>query len=195
MHIIMNDLILCLSIFVAFGLIFFSFWRLEIKDALTIAILALTALALVWTTVDASKNAAESRVADLRPVILRDGVVDWPEFTKNIAKEKIMTSFFVKTNIATNIYGYIVVNGKKYSMSFVITKNGEKPGQFIYYEVTSTSTAGWTLPDKLIVGGTFPDRFELSNEPEGFYIFYSDIEGNKYKTYEDNKQYPISSRI
>lgn len=191
----MNDLILYVSVSLFFALTLYVLRYLEIGQALNIAILAFTATVLIWTTVDAKRNALEAQQADLRPVILRDGVISsWSDFKNLVKSQAVHVTFFVANNVATNVSGYVVADGKKYPFSFAVSKPGEKPGSFIF-QPSRESLVTWTLPDKPIMGTTFEDRFSSSTETEGFYVFYSDIGGNKYKTFENDRLQTISEKV
>lgn len=191
----MNDLILYVTLSFVFGVILYAFKHLDIGQALNIAILALTAAALVWTTVDAKQSALEAQQADLRPVIFRDGIIpSWSEFKSTIKGKPMDVTFFVANNLATNISGYVVSDGKKYPFSFAVSKVGEKEGSYIA-TVHKDSSVTWTLPGKPIVGMVYPDRFSNSTEAEGFHVFYSDIGGINYKTFEGSNLQTISEKI
>lgn len=191
----MHELILYLSFAGAVAASLFSLRNLETGTALNVTILAFTALAIVWTTIDAKNNALEAQRANLRPVILRDGIIsNWLAFKAATEREETNTNFLVANNIATNVTGYVVVGNKKYILSFAISKPGALPNQFIS-QISRDSSVTWILPNRPIAGSTYPDRFSISTEPEGFYIFYSDISGNKYKTFEDSQLVVVSEKL
>jgi hypothetical protein len=187
--------ILACSILAGIGILYLSFWyKLEPKDILSVLILALTAIALVWTTVETNRNSEESRLTDLRPIILRDGIIEsWPAFKYSLTQGTTATNFFVTSNVATNVTGYVVADGKKYPLSLGVTKPTGEINQF-EGAVGRDSSVTWTLPEKPILGMTHPDKFEASTETEGFYIFYSDVEGYRYRTYENNKLETVSAK-
>jgi hypothetical protein len=188
--------ILVTSILATLLIGYLCFWfKLEAKDTLTIIILALTATALVWTVTNAQDSSAAIHKANIRPVVLRSGVIStWPEFQERTRTSTTTTNFLVNGNIATNFSGYVITNEKKYPFFFSVAQATDVSGD-VSYAVGKDTRAGWVLAGKPVFGTTFPDEHSSTSEKEGIYIFYKDIEGSSYKTFEDTHQFPVSEAV
>lgn len=184
--------ILLVSLVVAIMVSVLAFTCPKILDQLNVIVLSFTAVALVWTTLDARENATRALTANLRPAIFRNGVINWDTFKKATSAVQNNSSFLVTNNIATNVTGYVIFDRKRYPLVFTITIPTENPNEF-KGTVFNNSVTSWAMPQKLILGTTFPSKHEHSIEPEGFYIQYGDIEGTRYETYE-NSNHQIRSK-
>lgn len=152
-------------------------------------VLASTFLVLVLYTYDTHRIANQTVEANLRPVILRSGWIScWEDIKFSFNDEKLEGTplqFTILKNIATDISGYIVINGGKYKLLFAneisqIMDNGKfKSFQFL-------PIWGWMKAGTVIYSIYDVLKFDVTQEENSINLFYKDIEGNEYFTKENN---------
>ncbi|MBU0605744.1 MAG: hypothetical protein KKH77_05610 [Candidatus Omnitrophica bacterium] len=134
---------------------------------------------------DTNRLAQQSEQGNLRPVILRAGYINefkdikFTKTDKGIIEGKPL-DFAVKKNIATDINGVIIIDGKKYDLLFSneISKVGENQRKCL-------PKWGWMEAGPIINAHFDPDKYENVNQGNSIVLMYKDIEGNNYYTSED----------
>jgi len=152
-----------------------SFWNL--------LILLITLIILIWYTIETHRIANQSIETNLRPIILRSGIIEsWVSIKFKKIKKIINGSpipFLVSKNIATSITGFIVINNYKYTLLFgcQISSNG--------ITTSYRKTWGWIKPDNYIYA-VFDEKSGIKTTKQNQIIInYKDIEGNNYHTIEN----------
>jgi len=162
-------------------------------EILNLILLTLTLIVLFLYAVDTHRIANQSQEDSLRPVVLRSGFIEtWQTIKFSFDDERKLTSgkpleFTVLKNIATDISGYIVIDGFKYKLHFGndISKNSENS---VYF----SEKWGWMKPDTRIFAIFTENDKEKTNNSNEIYLSYKDVEGNEYYTVENSN---FSSRV
>lgn len=171
--------------------------KLSVLDVLT----GLTLIVLIYYAYDTHRIANQTVESNLRPVILRSGVITWTtvQFTINdkggITGHPLKFSSF--KNIATDITGYIIINNRQHNLLFgnqeslIISTTTTVPSQQGY-----VPTWGW-LPSGSMVQAIFDPRQEpmATTEENKIYIKYKDIQNNQYYTWEDKNYSQTSGKL
>lgn len=152
---------------------------------INLIVLTLTLGGLVWYAWDTHRIANQTQEGNLRPVILRSAFIEsWQkvkfQFNENKLIEGKPLEFTILKNIATDINGYIVIDGYKYKLLF--GNDISKLGENLYY---FSENWGWMKPDTNIFAIFREDGNKKVNEENKIFLNYKDIEGNKYFTIED----------
>lgn len=156
------------------------------------AVLTLTLIALLFYAYDTHRIADQGSTAFLRPVILREGVVEnWnvpsvKQINQSGSSEGILR-FRNLRNIAQDISGYIILENKKYKLVFGndasekhIEIDGSKRTQSHFFPKWE-----WLPEDGLVTATYQEEESEETPRENGIEISFSDIEGNKYFLKED----------
>lgn len=179
-----------------------QFFINSILPVLNFLVLFLTLSVLVWYAWDTHRIANQTIEVNLRPVLLRSGwIVDWKiqsvEDSNETGKLKFI-EFTNQKNIAKDIIGHLIIEGKKYILLFGNEVSQEIVSADENASVTKVGVApkwGW-LPAGGKLYATFEkEKFEETAEPNQVYLEYKDIEGNSYFTKEDDKFSQTSGRI
>jgi hypothetical protein len=182
--IIISLILLCIA-----GCIFPSF-----LPQLNLAILVLTLGTLIWYTYDTNRIANQTQENSLRPVILRSGFIDnWESIKFNDeANGKVtgkLIQFTILKNIAKDIEGYIVINGKYHELFF-----GNDISKIEDGSITMIKKWGWMRPDTTIYAD-FTGLGKNSKLKNRIYIKYRDMSNNTYYTLEDEGFNQTSSNM
>ena len=158
-----------------------------------VAILA-TLLILCRYAIDTNRVANQMQESNLRPVILRAGFIsNWNDLAptfRNSNRELDLVGtpiqFTVLKNIATDISGYIVINGFKYQLLFgsdISKLRSDVVSEInkIYFE----PSWGWMSPNSNVYALFVQDTSQETKEENRIFLEYKDIEGNWYYTLED----------
>lgn len=192
---------------------------------LNIFVLIITLCVLLRYAYDTKLIAEQAKEGNLRPVILRSGYVNgWDDVKsrtiKVVPKEKIdefisrknikqnmeemkktnqpvPLHFVILKNIATDISGFVIVDGYKYTLLF-----GSEISQTKYDEKLSSmaynSNWGWMKADTIIYALLDARTMVKSNEDNQIFITYKDIEGTSYYTKENKdfsqKSFPLKDK-
>jgi len=167
---------------------------------LNLVILSLTLFVLVWYAYDTHRITVQTIETNLRPIILRSGFVKkWEDVVFDLTDKKLdivnpPLSFKVFKNIATDIEGYIIINRKKFTLLFgnEISKLSETPDGNVH--VQFNPSWGWMEPNSLIHAIYDSAQFKSTEQENGLFIAYKDVEGNIYCTKEDRNFSQISYR-
>lgn len=159
-------------------------WNTAISG-LTLIVLTLTLVVLVWYTIETHKIAIQTEESNLRPVILRDGFINWSNinFTENQSTNRIDGTpirFTILKNIATSIKGHIVIDGYSYQLLWGNAITQQDEGTFSYFPIW-----GWMKPGTILFAIFNPNSRRESSAQNQIAIEYQDIEGNYYYTIED----------
>lgn len=168
----------------------------QYSDQLNVWALIATLIVLVWYAYDTHRIADQTVEANLRPVILRSGYIQgWDQISFEFRGGKLhgqYLEFSVLKHIAKNIEGFMVVNGKKYTLLFggEISKiNGDSQ------DAIFSSSWGWMKADTILRAAFDPTRSEKSENCNQIRITYQDIEGNLYFTEEDKDFHQVSGKF
>jgi len=164
---------------------------------LNLLVLSVTLVTLLWYTYDTHRIANQTIESALRPVILRQGkILDWKvNSTSDVEKSGFTLGFINQKNIAKDIFGYIVIDNKKFELIFgnevteeVIVGKGEN----IDKKIILLKKWGW-LPIGGVLNSSYEIvKFEEVNQDNEIYIEYQDVESNKYFT-KENKDFSQTS--
>lgn len=160
-------------------------WVFKTDLALSDFILFITAAFLVASTFETQKMRKQMEESDLRPIILRSGFIGkWEDLKYSFREDHLISGnlleFKVLQGIATDIYGYVFKDGKRYKLFFVhdmtrISENG----------FSASEKWGW-LEAGAILFGFFKDTdFTPTLEDNGIIIYFKNIQGRRYYTIED----------
>lgn len=142
--------------------------------------LVITLFVLIWYTIETHTLAVQSKDANLRSVILRSGYLkDWNDLDY-ISKHSNPLQFMILKNIATDIKGYIIINGKKHKLLF-----GSDITKLDSGEISYSESWGWMSPNNHVYA-IFKDEGISTNLDNQIVINYKDIEGGKYYSIEDS---------
>jgi len=186
------------SVFVLFILGFFTVYYLgkdgNLVNQTSNIVLWLTAIAILqytketyWLKEISRKQLGHQRESNLRPIILRSGYISkWENVRsslKNGQSEGERLQFAILKNIAKDINGYIVLDGKKYQLYFAneITRTNKDNIEEFHF----LSEWGWMRADTIIYATYFDSKFENVKEENSISLFYKDIENHKYYTREN----------
>ncbi len=128
-------------------------------------------------------QAQETNLMSLRPLVLRSGIDDWDTIDFQIKDGNIEgkpLQFVVLKNVAANISGYIVINGNKYTLLF-----GNDISQIATNTYKFYPAWGWMQPNTILYAKFLPNSKTDTAEPNQIYLSYSDIQGNRYCTIDD----------
>lgn len=157
---------------------------------LNFIVLTLTLVVLIFYAFDTHRIANQTVEANLKPVILRSGVIlGWDDLLLKTQNKPSSDGHYLEftnhKNLAQNITGYLVISKKKYPIFF-----GNEISSF---EVKDSAAAGkgmsifpswgWLPPGGKVYGFTNGSTDDV-NEENKIYLEYLDIEGNKYFTKE-----------
>ncbi len=150
-------------------------------------IILVTAGFLMATLYETKETNRKAKEKEIRPIILRDGFIyNWSQLNFSIIDNKLQgepLKFSVLKNIAANISGEIRISGKKYDLLFSheITRNDEKLAFLPCWK-------GWIKEGEFIYAIFMSDNsVQDTKVGDGLTVFYSDIEGKRYKTTEDSE--------
>lgn len=159
---------------------------------LTLFVLGSTLIALVIYTFETHRIADQTLDSNLRPIVLRSGYITWDSVkfeTKNGQIDGTPLNFNVYKNIAKDISGHINLGHKKFDLLFgssiseITNKESfPNPSQQLYSYVPAW---GWLAPDYVLWAVFDSTKSQPTNEENGIYIQYKDIENNSYYTKED----------
>jgi hypothetical protein len=168
-------------------------------------VLSLTLVVLLVYTIDTHRIAEQTVEANLRPIILRNGwIIDWKVASlEDMNDVKVSLPHFLEfineKNIAQEIRGFIIINGKKHDLLFSnntpltlmdFVGDSVKPDLVIGF----APVWGW-LPKGGKLHATFSnEKFTETTDSNQIYLKYKDIEGNPYYTKEDNNFLQISAK-
>ncbi|MDD4990183.1 MAG: hypothetical protein PHW31_02625 [Candidatus Pacebacteria bacterium] len=185
-------LLMLIVVFIVIIFIFRRFFNCNVgaSQAVFTGFLVFITAYYAWQTKrtvrEISRQTDTQREKDLRPVILRSGIIDsWQKVKFNWNGSELVEGnpleFTIAKNIATDISGYIVIDGSKYRLLFYndISKVGENAYSFL-------EKWGWMKPDSKLFAVYKEDNKEKTIESNRIYLYYKDIEGNKYFTVEDS---------
>ncbi len=154
--------------------------------ALSDFILFITAGFIIAYTYETRKMGEQIKEGNLRPVILRSGFVEnWQKIKFRFHDNKLVDGkpleFTILKNVATDINGYIVIDGYKYKLLFgnYISKIEEN----IFY---FSENWGWMRPDTKLSAVYKEDSRKKTMESNKILLNYEDIEGDRYFTVEDS---------
>ena len=157
-------------------------YNLDLSDF----VLIITAAFILSYTFETKKIREQTKEMQLRPIILRSGwISSWQDIKfqsngqKNISGKPI--EFDIMENIATDLNGYIVIDGKKYKLMFGNHISKATLVETFYLK----DNWGWLAPNTKIYALFNSEDFKVTNEANCIRIFYSDIEGSEYCTIED----------
>lgn len=148
-------------------------------------ILFVTAAFLVATTYETRKMRIQTRQSELRPVILRHGYIsDWNEIKFTFNKDKQFfegkpLEFKVVKGIATDIFGYIILNKKKYPLLFGSEISRTSDESYFYNEKW-----GWLESGSRLFAMYKNEDGKSTLFDNRIYIGYRDIEGKEYYSIE-----------
>jgi len=170
-----------------------------------IIVLIITLCVLLRYAYDTNRIAGQTQEQNLRPVILRSGYVkSWDDVRsrtfKSMSRKEIFDlkskklveiekmpdplQFKINKNIATDINGFVVIDGYKYILVFshqmTLTQINEK-----VYLTEYEKNWGWMDVNTFIFALIDEKNAEITEEKNKIRINYKDIEGNKYYTIED----------
>jgi len=173
----------------------------RLDGVLTLLTLGLTAVVLIWNTQVLVKNTQivdegviKTLRQNLRPVIEHQyslgSSVDsyWAQLETG---STTYMSLGVYNNIATNITGYIIVNHKKFQLSF--TKS--YPGVECAKENDFVGPMFWATALSKLCAYPIKEISKNTDEENEICIQYQDVDGNKYFTEEDKNLSPISGSL
>jgi len=173
-------------------LIVFQFIQFTIQINLITSIFTL--IILLWYAYDTHRIANQTIETNLRPIILRSGFIDgWKNISfnkKNNNIESTLIEFKILKNIAKDINGFIVLDGKKYQLLFGnnISNIGNNLSRY-------EQKWGW-MENNTYINAIFDNKkYEKSKEKNQIYLNYKDIEGNNYYTKEDENFSQISGKL
>lgn len=160
-------------------------------DWLNFAVLAATLIVLVFYAFDTHRIAEQTTEGNLRPIILRQGVLDWNNFPP-LADNGPSRLINIKNlkNIAVDIHGYVILSNKKYTLFF-----GNEVSTFEGGALGLLQKWGWLPMNANLYAGYKAALFTASQESNQLYIEYQDIEGNKYYTAEDRNYNQVSRKL
>lgn len=149
----------------------------------------LGAIVIGWLQI----NINNYQVNDSRPVILRDGFInkDWSGLENGLNQGKPFL-FTVQKNIATDVHGHLILNGKRYDLLFAIGQDSGN-SKILCPSSPDLKTLSW-----IKTGGYLCAVYDQINpvkttSPNEVYIEYKDISGNSYYTRE-NDHFLITSK-
>lgn len=177
-----------------------SFGFSDILAQLNLFVLCLTFTVLIWYAYDTNRIANQTVESALRPVILRQGkILDWKvNSTADIHISGFTLEFINQKNISKDIYGYIIIQNKKYKLNFgneVTEDTISEDNKVVGKKIILLEKWGW-LP----IGGVLNSSYEIDKYEEvirdnEIYIEYQDIESNKYYTRENKDFSQVSGKL
>lgn len=149
-------------------------------------ILFITAAFIIAYTYETQKMKEQIKESELRPVILRSGFIEnWQKVKFHWDGNKLTDGnpleFTIAKNIATDISGYIIIDGFKYKLFF--GNDISKLGENMYY---FSEKWGWMKSDSKLFAIYREDNKKKTIESNKICLYYEDIEGNEYFTVEDS---------
>jgi Ca2+/Na+ antiporter len=183
-----------LGILIVIFILITASFSVNLLSWLNLVMLTATLIVLIWYAYDTNRIANQTIETNLRPVILRSGYLEkWDnvastENSVNLKNNKIIYLKILK-NIAKDIEGYFFLKNKKYKLLFAneITRIEVGEDSFSYLEKWA-----WMGQDAVLSAIYNSNSFETTQEKDGIYIKYRDIEGNAYFTRE-NENFSQSS--
>jgi len=174
-----------------FAMFFFS-KGISLLDLIPSIVLWFTAIVVMqytketyWLKNISQKDLKHKREQGLRPIILRGGYfTDWGSVNFGIKNGRLVSgtplSFTIFKQIATDINGYIVIDGYRYLLLFANKITEVEHNKFIFMPKW-----GWMKPNARIYAIYDKKDKEKVGEENKIYINYNDVEGNGYYTVED----------
>ena len=152
---------------------------------INLVVLVLTLSVLIWYAYDTHRIANQTQEANLRPVILRSGFIEnWQKVEFIFDGNKLISDnpleFTILKNVATDIEGYIIIDGFKYKLLF--GNDISKLSENVFY---FSENWGWMKPNTRIFAFSKQESKKKTDEENKIIINYKDIEGNEYYTIED----------
>lgn len=164
-----------------------------ILGILNFLVLTATLIILFIYTIYTRQIAKQTISANLVPLLLRVGKVDFNTIEGTIGKTSTNFEKFIRfvnnKNIALDIQGYIIVNQKKYKLYFGNSLTTYQGIQEVLPKWQSLPTNAELLASYNMNSG------EDSVEDNKIYITYKDTEGNLYYTNEDKNYDVISKKL
>ncbi len=148
--------------------------------------LFITLLFMIKYTLETKKLAIQAKDSNLRPIILRAGFLSkgWQGIKFEIGDNKIINGiplrFDVLKNVATQISGYIIIDGLQYELLFGGEISRTNEGNTSYVKKWS-----WMDSDKSLFAIFNNSLGKACEKPNQIVINYKDIEGNSYYFRED----------
>ena len=147
--------IVWISAVIGFAIILYALPNFRDKTQFTswanLAVLILTLIALVWYTYDTHRLTEQTVEANLRPIVLVQGVINWANLTFTQEQNEAIVGnpieFRILKNTALNFRGYIINNGQKYTLIFGNQVSGRN-----YLKIW-----GWVPPDSSLYAIYNPD--------------------------------------
>ncbi len=128
-----------------------------------------------------AKNIANDKEkADMKPIIMRDGILgDWNEIRTTINQASPL-KFKVFKNHATDIEGYIIFDGKKFPL-FLMLGLPDINNKILYDSKSpSILKMGWAAPDTFLIAIPDWDKGVKTNEDNQIKLIYKDIGTTSY---------------
>lgn len=164
--------------------------KIQFTSWATLTVLILTLITLVWYTYDTHRITEQTVQANLRPIVLVQGVINWDSLAFTSGPNGTILGpqiqFVILKNTALDFHGYIVINNQKYNLIFgnIISSQNDPD--------TNTSrnlffkTWGWVPPNGLLNAIYDPNVLPTAiAAPNGIFLEYSDTEGNSYHSTVD----------
>lgn len=162
-------------------------------------VFSVTLVILLFYAYDTRRIANQTEENATRPVVLRSGyIASWDDIHFTVEEtdsgQRITSGealqFIVLKNIAQNITGEIVLNGKKYPLLF----GGQKLSPVGSASFAYLPELGWVKPDATLFAAFDPSTGEDVNSANQIRITYADVVGNRYETIEDKDFRSISRK-
>ena len=157
-------------------------------NALTVNnfILFITAAFIIAYTYETQKMKEQMSESELRPVVLRSGFIEeWQKVKFHWEDDKLIEGipleFIIAKNIATDISGYIVIDSYKHKLFFGNNISKTEKDTYSFLEKW-----GWMQPGSRLFAVYRDDNNKKTTEANKIYLYYKDIEGNRYFTIEDS---------
>ena len=145
---------------------------------------------------DTHRIANQTVETSLKPVILRSGYLDYSLFTSiddvQSSEKPTFIEFTNLQNIAKDISGHIIIDGKSFPLLFQneITQRKDKDNLVIGV----LPKWGWLPTGGKLYATYKKSDFSTTTDSNQIYLKYKDIEGNLYHTKEDSNYSQTSGR-